>query len=75
MLIGLRNRRTNELVFKDMLDVDFDMSVEEKDNKFYVKVNRNYRLPDEYLNRKDAEERMCYIASCRNNLEEDLKEY
>lgn len=75
MLIGLRNRRTNELVFKDMFDIDFDMSVEEKDNKFYVKVNKSYRLLDEFLNRKDAEERMCYIALCRNNLEEDLKEY
>lgn len=75
MLIGLRNRKTNRLVFKDMLDIDFDMSVEEKDDKFFVKIDRSYRLAEEFLTQDEAEERMCAIADSRNRLEQELRDY
>ena len=75
MLIGLRNRRTNELVFKDMLDIDFDMSVIEKDNLYFVKINRQYILPDAYSSRTAAENEMMQIAASRNSLEMELRDY
>ena len=75
MLIGLRNRKTNRLVFKDMLDIDFDMSVEEKDTRFYVRIDRSYRLAEEFLTHDEAEDRMCAIAASRNQLEQELRDY
>ena len=75
MLIGLRNRKTNELVFKDMLDIDFDMSVEEKGQRFYIKIDRLYRLAEDFSTRNDAEDRMCAIADSRNRLEKELRDY
>ena len=41
MLITLRDR-ANRLVVKDILDIDFDMSVESIDqDKYYVNINEN----------------------------------
>lgn len=74
MLIGLRNRRTNELVYKDMLDIDFDMSVFEKDGVYFVKISRQYILPDAYTSRTAAEEQMMQIAASRNRLEMELRD-
>ena len=39
MLINLRDKK-NKLFIKDILDIEFDMCVEEKDNKYYVAVNK-----------------------------------
>ena len=75
MLIGLRNKRTNELVYKDMLDIDFDMSVLEKDGVFFVKISRQYILADAFTSRAAAEEQMMQIAASRNDLETELRNY
>lgn len=74
MLIKLRDER-NHLIIKDILDIDFDMCVEENHNKFYVAVNRKYRLDEEFPAQSAAEERMIEVAEDRNNLEQELKDY
>lgn len=35
MLINLRNKE-GKLMVKDVLDIDFDMSVEKKNNKYFL---------------------------------------
>ena len=72
MLINLRNN-AGKLVVKDILDIDFDMSVEEKNNSYIINVNRQYRCSEEYDNEKDAESRMLQIAEMRNDLETELR--
>lgn len=74
MLISLRDKK-QKLVIKDVLDIDFDMSVEEEDNRFIVKINRSYKLSEDFLTRAIAEEKMLQLADVRNNLEEELKNY
>ena len=75
MLITLRDR-ANRLVVKDILDIDFDMSVESIDqDKYYVNINNIYRLDEEFISQSDAEERMLRIAGARNHLEEELRNY
>ncbi|WP_418626684.1 hypothetical protein [Anaerosinus sp.] len=75
MLINLRDR-ANKLVVKDILDIDFDMSVESIDeDKYYVNINNIYRLDEEFITQSDAEERMLRIAGARNHLEEELRSY
>lgn len=75
MLIHLRNKE-NRLVIKDILDIDFDMSVELSNNgKYYINVNKIYRLDEEFNSQDNAEERMVYIANVRNNLEAELSNY
>lgn len=74
MLLTLRDKN-NKLVVKDMLDIDFDMSVEKEKDKFYVSVNHNLKLSDEFTSETEAEEIMLSIADARNNLENELKNY
>ena len=74
MLINLRDKK-NKLFIKDILDIEFDMRVEEKDNKYYVAVNKKYRYDMEFENEDDAEDQMILIANARNNLENELKNY
>lgn len=74
MLITLRDKN-RKLVVKDMLDIDFDMSVKEENENFYVMINRKYKLDEEFSNEKAAEDRMLEIARARNNLENELREY
>lgn len=74
MLIELKNN-DEKLVVKDMLDIDFDMSVEKRNNMYVINVNRQYHYFKEFDNEKDAEEKMLEIAGCRNNLENELKNY
>jgi hypothetical protein len=74
MLINLRDKK-NKLFIKDILDIEFDMCVEEKDNKYYVAVNKKYRYDMEFENEDDAENQMILIANARNNLEHELKNY
>ena len=72
MLINLRNN-AEKLVVKDIVDIDFDMSVEEKNNRYIINVNRQYSCAEEYDNEKDAESRMLQIAEMRNDLETELR--
>lgn len=72
MLINLRNN-DEKLVVKDILDIGFDMSVEEKNNRYIINVNRQYCCAEEYDNEKNAESRMLQIAEMRNDLETELR--
>ena len=72
MLITVKDE--NKKIFdKDILDIDFDMSVDEKDNKYYVNVNKKYQLPEVFENEEDAVEQMLKIATIRNGLENELR--
>ena len=74
MLISLRDKN-GKLLVKDLLDIEFDMSVVENNKEYYVSVNRKYTLDEMFINESDAEERMIEIANIRNSLEEELKNY
>ena len=75
MLINLRDD-TNRLVVKDMLDIDFDMFVELANNgKYYININKKYRLDEEFDNQSGAEERTKHLAYVRNNLEDELRSW
>lgn len=74
MLISLRDKK-QKLLVKDILDIDFDMSVEKADHQYYVAVNRNYRLDQAFEEESDAEQKMLEVAQIRNTLEEELKNY
>lgn len=47
MLINLRNRE-GKLIVKDVLDIDFDMSVEEENNKYVININHQFKLDGEF---------------------------
>ena len=64
MLIHVRNA-AHELQIKDILDINFDMKVELKDNKYIVCLNT----------KEEAEAAMIRIADSRNNLEIELKNW
>lgn len=74
MLIKLKTKK-GELKVKDVLDIDFDMSVIESNNKFVVKINKNYLDPEEYPSKKDAEERMMELADMRNAIEAEFRQW
>lgn len=74
MIIGLRDK-DKKLVMKDLLDLNIDMSVENEDGKYYVKINSKYRLNEEFENEESAEKKMLLIASSRNQLEDELRQY
>ena len=42
MLIKVRDK-TDSLFVKDALDIDYDMSIEEKNGKYFVRINSEYR--------------------------------
>lgn len=71
MLITLRDNR-NKPVAKDILDIDFDMTVEKENGKYYVVVNQNYKYDEAYETEEDAVEQMRHIVNVRNKLEEEL---
>lgn len=74
MIIGLRDK-DKKLVMKDLLDLNIDMSVENEDGKYYVKINSKYRLNEVFENEESAEKKMLLIASSRNQLEDELRQY
>lgn len=71
MLITLRDNR-NKPVAKDILDIDFDMTVKKENGKYYVVVNQNYKYDEAYETEEDAVEQMRHIVNVRNKLEEEL---
>lgn len=74
MLITLRDNKNN-LVAKDILDIDFDMTIEQDKGKYYILVNQNYRYDGTYETMEDAADQMRYIVNVRNKLEEELRDY
>ena len=79
MLINVRDSENN-LKVKDILDLDFDMHVEEdeteKERKIYkIIVNPNLTLDEVFYDKTSAEERMLGIADARNELENELRNF
>lgn len=74
MLITVKNKH-GDLKVKDILDIDFDMSVESDGKGFVVKINRQYWDTEKFLSRKDAEDQMLRLAEMRNTLEAELREW
>ena len=74
MLISLRDKN-GKLLIKDVLDIDFDMSVVREEKKYFVAVNQRYNLDEAFEQESDAEERMISLANSRNNLEDELRNY
>ena len=77
MLINVRDSENN-LKVKDILDLDFDMHVEEdkreKERKIYkIMVNPNMTLDEDFYDKTSAEKRMLGIAAARNELENELR--
>ena len=71
MLITIRDDK-NQLLVKDILAIEFDMSVAYDLKGYYVKLNSKYRLEGHYSSKDDAEERMLQIACERNREEKEL---
>lgn len=74
MLITLRDDK-NQLLVKDILAIEFDMSIAYDLNGYYVKLNPKYRLDGYYKIKDDAEEEMLKIACERNREEQELKSF
>ena len=81
MLIKVRNK-DGKLLVKDVLDIDFDMSISEiedgtnKNHKSYaVRLNHSLTLAERFDSEKAAEIAMENIAEDRNQLEEDLRNW
>ena len=79
MLINVRDSENN-LKVKDILDLDFDMLVEEdkreKERKIYkIMVNPNLTLDEVFYDKTSAEKRMLGIADARNELENELRNF
>lgn len=81
MLINIRDAKNNLLV-KDILDVDFDMSVRTVQNsaassegEYCVWINGKYRFADLFVTKKAAEDKMLELAAIRNQLEEELRNF
>ena len=74
MLIQLRDNN-GKLLIKDLLDIDFDMSVVGRGEEYFVTINHKYELAEKFTKEKDAEDRMIAVANARNSLEEELRIY
>lgn len=74
MLISLRDKN-NKMVIKDYFDIDFDMNVVHADGKYYVAVNKHFRLNDSFGSESAAEEAMLKIMEARNALEQEIRNY
>lgn len=79
MLISMRDTK-GKLVVKDVLDVDYDMSIREGKNSdgkdcYEIWINKKYRYSDTFESESDAEKMMLDLATARNDLENDLRNY
>ena len=76
MLIRMRDKK-GKLRVRDVLDVDFDMSVDQCGDsaqpEYCVKINRQYVLDETFYTENDAENAMIGIARARNKLEEEIR--
>ena len=71
MLINIRDNSGN-LFAKDILDINFDMKVEQKNDLFRVRINKSYIYAEEYEDKESAEESLLKIAADRNQIENQL---
>ena len=69
-LVLLNNK--DERVVKNLLDVQYDMSVDEEDDYFFIRVNSHHRFDHKFLTRNEAEEYMVRLAEKVNEFERQL---
>lgn len=74
MLLKLKDKQNN-VVIKDMLDIDFDMSVEGEGEEYFVNVNKRWRLMDSFRTKDEAIKYMILVADNRNQLENELRNF
>ena len=73
MIVKMRDHE-GRLVAKDILDITFDMSVENQNGKYVLKINNNYYSKDPFDTKIAAENELLRLADCRNQLEDELRE-
>ncbi len=74
MLLNLRNNN-DELVIKDVLDINFDMKVKKCVGGYQIKINSKFILDDTFDEKREAEKAMIRLAEARNKLEEELRDF
>lgn len=74
MILTVRTKQ-GDLRAKDILDIDFDMSVREENGKFVVRINRTLWDMEQYATKEEAEDRMMFIADMRNRQEMALEDW
>lgn len=73
MLIPMRDKNNN-LVSKDILDIDFDMEIEkQRDDTYRLWLNKNYYSVETYSTIESAEKELLTIIDARNQAEAELK--
>ena len=78
MMLDLRNKKTGELVSRNIINVSMDMLFIEEEEEpplggksFYVSVNKEYRSDGVFSRKEDAEEELKRISAMRNEAEND----
>ncbi len=75
MIIRLKDD-SNNLVAKDILGITFDMSVGQRnDGKYIVNINESYIFDESFDSKEEAEIQLMRLVDCRNQLEEELRNY
>lgn len=75
MLIPMRDKK-GELVSKDVLDIDFDMSIEKHDDNGYkLRINKDYYGIDTFATKDEAEKELLMMIDERNQAEADLRNF
>lgn len=71
MLLPVKNKN-GELETRDMLDIDFNMKVENiGKNQFVLRINKFLVYPDTFPTREAAQDQMLAIVDMRNQLEQE----
>ena len=71
MILTIKDSR-GQLLAKDILDIDFDMSVSRVGEEYILNLNQNYIFSENFGSREEAEEQMMRIVDSRNSIEAKL---
>ena len=71
----MRDKQTNELISRDILDVDMTLSIGNFDGKYGVSLSNSYRADKLFDTKEEAEDCLKKISSMRNEFESKLLEY
>lgn len=75
MLLDMRDKQTNELISRDILDIDMILSIENFNGKYGVSLSDKYRADELFDTKEEAENYLKTISSMRNEFEGKLLEY
>ena len=73
MNINMRDCKGN-LFSRDILLMDLDMSIEEQNGKFFLRLNPQYIFDGAFSTKKEAEAELMHLAEERNAREEELRD-